>query len=420
MACHAFLDPDDLVSGGATGGAGAPDSTTSIDAPVIEDDGGTAIFDATDEPPEWKGQVPPCAPAAPAGATLLAVVGGLPGSVPACPVGYTQTSVTGFGGVIGAAFACTKGTCGCGTYTGAPNDCVGRSLRYSSDPACTTNLGTDDLTGPGCTVVGQNGATHAMQVATVKTDTQGCPRTGQPTMVKQSTARFGLEVHGCQAAGSPGACTGGDVALPPTKDAVLCYQTSQSCANGYTDSHNFSPDQALNDTRKCDCRCIQDGGTCAGGTVRHYPQGSFCFVGGTLVPATCRPVGDFGFLVDEADPPTPVPGSATCTVGDPTRSGNVTAAANNVRLCCLTKCEACRHASTAIDQPCASQLQACLSDPNCAAFRACAIARSCTGSSCNGCNDAGVPDATPPPPGNAKYSALKSCQTNACAGECPD
>jgi hypothetical protein len=368
------------------------------------------LFDATDEPTEWKGEVPSCTPRPPDGREVVAVVGGELGKVGDCPAGYEPTGTSGFGDVIDQAFECTPGSCTCGPYVPNDDDCPMR-LGYFADSDCTTELSSTPLS-TACSPIDQAGPPYGKVLAS--TQPPPCPLSGDAGIVKQA-ARVGLEIKVCRSAGPPSGegCIGSDLPKTPAKNAVACYiSPSASCAAPYSTATAFWADKALVDDRACDCDCHHVDAGCVGGQIAAYYNGYPCTVAPNRtfgLGGGCAPiVGYFDFyeivtqaatLADAGCILETKPHGAVGLTGEPSF------------LCCLTPCDSCGRATASPGGACASLVQACLSDAECKDYLSCAQSTGCSSASCSGCGDAG---ATP-----ARYSDLMACRASACRAECP-
>ncbi|MBX3227677.1 MAG: hypothetical protein KIT84_15080 [Labilithrix sp.] len=406
VACHAFLDPDDLVSGIAADGGTSP---------VVDPDGSTSGGSSGDT------GVPGCVPAPPSGAQVVAVVRGSPGAVPACPSGYEASGQIGFGDVANDTFECATGSCACGAATGSADSikCVTPALSFYSDDTCTTKVGSSPFTNVilGCPRVARPAtATHAQVTAVPQAAdaTSVCPPSGTPTTTKQPP-RVDLEVHVCRPTAQPSStCSGGDAPAVAATTGSACYvSTSGSCAAPWREQRSYSPAPDFTDTRACQCACALDPASvkCSGGTVHRAPTaGAACSSGEPVPDAPCRAVADYGTTtmrlekVPEADPT-----DAKC-VPTTTKEGDVTFTnAPSLQLCCLSECTVCRQAAIAPGGACATTIKACTDDAECKPYYDCRqTCGSSSGGSCSACTE-------PAPAAAALYEAIATCRSKACS-----
>jgi hypothetical protein len=415
VACHLFLDPDELTSGRG-GDAGDAGNVIAPGDGGTTGDGGDAII-------SLDGSVPSCLPPLPLGVTPVAAVGGTPSIPTACPTGYVAAGATGYSNIIGTDFTCDYGGCTCGAPNANSFSCDNVKLVYASDPACTTKTGSQNYGnfGFGCPKVGGGGSSGGMYAESAGTfafrgggpSNNACPATGTANITK-SDAKASLSVQVCRPTNTNATeCPGNDQSMAAIGGAVACYVSqSGNCDPGYGQQITapLSPD--LNDTRACTCGCTvdPDGGTCVGGTVT-VANGSCQKTTDAGIVATCQPVANYGTNYLDLDrEPTPDVTNVHCT---PTgnKSGNVTfKGGDSVTLCCLTECQSCRQIAVSPNGLCAAVTKACSDSPACRAFYACAEKNHC-GDNCGPtCFDGGVTD----PDVDSKYRTIRACLAGAC------
>jgi len=422
-ACHIFLDPDDLVTGAPVDGGPTPIGDAS-----------NSSSGASSGSAEWPGEVPSCVPEVPAGAALVAVVGGKPGSLASCPSGYEPTGQSGFDNVNDDQFECAQGSCACGACAASstPPTCTNLALSFHSEATCKTpaldkqNIMTSTIS---CTrLTPRPGVTHAMVIGTIQPVNPAvpCPPSGAATATKQ-TPRVGLEVRICRPtapAPANSACIGSDAPAAATKAAVACYVSpSSSCEKDWDAEYTLSTAPELTDTRTCECRCGVDpaSASCTGELKPNPTFGtSGCTGGGTDVVGTCRPVADFGTTVRVSKNPTADPTAVKCLPSAAKGGGVSFSTPESLVLCCLGACGACRQAAVSPRGSCASTIKACVDDPSCKAYYECAQAQKCNSDSLGGAGGGCAACSDPPPSAAtaALYQSIQTCRKNACPTDC--
>lgn len=407
-ACHAFLDPDDLIAGGVPGSdaSSGQDGSTS-GAPGTASDTG----------------VPRCVPPLPAGAQLVALVNGPPGAVPACPTGYEATGQAGFGDIADGAFTCAATSCACGAATldAGSVKCVNPELTHYSEATCTTKVGATSLSSGGvfsCPRITKSAtATRAKLTATAQTTATGatnvCPPSGTSTPTKE-TPRVGLEVHVCRAAAPPsGTCNAGDLPAVSTSAGTACYvSASDTCEAPWREKRSYSQTPDFVDNRSCLCACALDPTSvrCGGGSVHRNPTaGTSCSSGDNVGDPNCRDIDEYGTTVRLAMPMEPVTTGATCTPSAAKQGSVEFTNAPSLHLCCLSECTVCRQAALAPGGACETTIKACIDDPACKAHYECQQTCSATANgACKSCP-------APAPAAAALYEAISTCRSKACS-----
>jgi hypothetical protein len=420
-ACDLLIDADSLVGGSPDIDAQLPDSAggegdvppgTPPGVPPGGDGGLDGPPVVVRPPPD--GSVPSCVAAPPSGSNLLAVTWGPRGAPPACPAGYAPTStLTAWADFDAGPSTCDAGGCTCAGAAGSPT-CDLR-LVWSDDGTCNTTK-TEDSISTTCARTLPQGATFGAVRGVLNTAGVTCPAaTGTPAFDK-SPATFGTQVEGCAPAAAPAATCGdgGAVAMPAANEAFACYVTTGACAAGYSLTQTFNSTDTVNDTRACACRCNQNVNPngCTGGAVSVYSTNNCTGSAlATNLGPGCRGQATYGNSVVQTAAPTPAAGAVSCQSGI-NQTGSATASGATTKLCCVTRCDACKTAATIPSQDggCVSAYDTCTADPDCLAYRNC-VNTTCGGVECGSCIAA---DAGP----QAELQAILSCVTTQCTNAC--
>ncbi len=205
-----------------------------------------------------------CVPAVPSGWSGPVAMASGPSTPPACTSEYpTQTT----SGVLADNLSADPATCGCTCKNPVIAICSTATLNVYGGGTCgsTGNKVADLVNGSKCTAASLDSlATHMR--ATGNFISGSC--VAQPSEQVPS-ATWGLQARACGGASTAGACSGGQLCVPPAATFEMCiYQAGNlACPAGYTNKSVFY--EGFDDTRGCTaCTCGTATGNCVGtGTV---------------------------------------------------------------------------------------------------------------------------------------------------------